>query len=179
MLLLRSGDLLLLKLGSLRHGGMLELRGRRLSLRCDGSLVNLCLEMRGALVLLCGGCLLGVSCDVVVDRAEAQIESSKIKGASERVSETSDKRSRGMNRTWRQRTLTLSKTALTSSTEAVCDRAVVVCRIHVVAHGSSVLSAIGHLVGGLLHLGKRTGLWELGVARLGRAVAVGHCRKRE
>lgn len=78
----------------------------------------------------------------------------------------------------RQPTLTLSKAALTSSAEAVGDRTVVGGEIHVVAHGSSVLSTIGHLVGGLLHLRECMCLWERRLARVGRTVALSHMEAR-
>lgn len=55
----------------------------------------------------------------------------------------------------RQRTLTLSESTLTSSVETVSYwRTLVRSGVHVVSHRSSVLSAVSHLIGGLLYLGK-------------------------
>lgn len=76
-------------------------------------------------------------------------------------------------------TLTLSKAALTSSAVTVSDRALIVGEVHVVAHGSSVLSTVGYLVGGLLNVWKGTGLWERRLARVGHAVAVSHASSKQ
>ena len=57
---LGSGDLLLVKLGSLVHGRVLELRRGSLGLRGKGGLVDLRLKMRGRLVVL--GSLLRIRC---------------------------------------------------------------------------------------------------------------------
>ena len=72
--------------------------------------------------------------------------------------------------------MTLGKTSLASGAVTVSDGALVVCEIHVVAHGGGVLCTVGHLVGGLLHLRERTGLREgrLALTRMRDAVAVRH-----